>query len=527
MATQAISVDTLPSYNPATGQVVEEISRTQPDEIPAIIARARTAQEKWRETSIASRCALLTRLQQEMLSARNDLAAFVVRESGKPHVEALFSDVFVSLDTAAYYASNLPKFLAHERVPHHSSAAKLKSGRLSYEPLGVIGIVSSWNYPLAIPMSQIISAVSAGNAVVCKTSDFTPKCGAMIQELFKRAGFPDSVVNIVQGGAEIGQALIAARPDKILFTGSVATGRRVAEACAKNLTPSVLELGGKDAMLILADANLDVASSAALWGSFTNCGQVCLSLERLFVERSVSETFLQLCVEKTKSLRLGPGNDPTTDVGPLIRPQHVQRMRDLLADATTRGAKILCGGNARPDLGDCFFEPTVIAGVDSSMRLFQEETFGPILAVQTVDNAEDAVRHANDSPFTLAASVWTSDNSRGRQIASRLRAGAVMINDAISYFAIAEAPHGGCNASGWGRTHGRAGFLEMVQPKYIDVDGLAGTEKPWWYHYNDSLTSAAGDFLNYEFGGLAAKLKFARGALKTFFRDHGFKKRSS
>jgi len=525
MATQAISVDTLPSYNPATGEVVEEVPRTHPEEIPAIVARAKSAQEKWRETSVSDRCALLNRLKQTMLAARNDLAAIIVRESGKPHVEALFSDVFVSLDTAAYYSTNLAKLFAPERVPHHSSAAKLKSGRLFYEPLGVVGIVSSWNYPLAIPMGQIIAAVAAGNAVVCKTSDFTPKCGGAIQEMFTRAGFPDSLVNIVQGGAEIGQALIDARPDKVLFTGSVATGRRVAEACARNLIPSVLELGGKDAMLVLADANLDVASSAALWGSFTNCGQVCLSVERLFVERAVSEQFLQRCVEKTKSLRLGNGADPATDVGPLIRPQHLQRMKDLLDDATSRGAKIFCGGNARPDLGPCFFEPTVIAGVDSSMRLFQEETFGPILAVQTVDDSDEAVGHANDSPFTLAASVWTADNARGRAIASRLRAGAVMVNDAISYFAIAEAPHGGCNASGWGRTHGRAGFLEMVQPKYIDVDGLPSTEKPWWYHYNDSLKHAADDFLNYEFGGLTAKLKHARGALKTFFRDHGFRKR--
>jgi len=522
MATQAISADTLPSYNPSTGEVVEEIPRTKPEEVQSIVARAKSAQEKWRETPISDRCAFLNRLKQTTLAARNDLAAIIVRESGKPHVEALFSDVFVSLDTAAYYSANLAKLLAPERVPHHSSAAKLKAGRLFYEPLGVIAIVSSWNYPLAIPMSQIIAAVAAGNAVVCKTSDFTPKCGAAIQEMFTRAGFPDSLVNIVQGGAEIGQALIDAHPDKVLFTGSVATGRRVAEACARNLIPSVLELGGKDAMLVLADANLDIASSAALWGSFTNCGQVCLSVERLFVERTVSEKFLSLCVEKTKSLRLGNGADPATDVGPLIRPQHVQRMKDLLDDATARGAKILWGGNARPDLGPCFFEPTVVANVDSSMRLFQEETFGPILAVQTVDSADEAVPRANDSPFTLAASVWTADNASGRAIASRLRAGAVMVNDAISYFAIAEAPHGGCSASGWGRTHGRAGFLEMVQPKYIDVDSIPGTEKPWWYHYNDSLKRAADDFLSYEFGGITAKLKHARGALKTFFRDHGF-----
>jgi acyl-CoA reductase-like NAD-dependent aldehyde dehydrogenase len=524
MATQAISADTLPSYNPATGDVAESIAKTHPEELFTILAAALSAQEKWRTTEVSERRTLLKRLKDRMLVSRGELADIVVRESGKPRVEALFSDVFVSLDTAAYYAKNLPKLLKSERVPHHSSAAKLKSGGLYYEPVGVIGIISSWNYPLAIPMGQIISAVAAGNAVVCKTSEFTPKCGELISKMFREAGFPEHLVNIVQGGGEIGQALIDARPDKVLFTGSVSTGKRVAEACARQLIPSVLELGGKDAMLVLSDANLDVASSAAIWGSFTNCGQVCLSVERLFVDNSVSEEFLKLCVEKTKTLRVGNGAQPNIDVGPLIRPQHVKRMNDLIEDAVARGARVMCGGCARPDLGPCFFEPTVIADVDSSMRLFQEETFGPILAIQTVRNADEAIEQANDSPFALAASVWTSNNELGRQIASRLRAGAVMVNDAISYFAIAEAPHGGCNASGWGRTHGRAGFLEMVQPKYVDVDGLTGSEKPWWYHYNESLSAAADDFLKLEFGGLGAKLRYARGALKTFFRDHGFKK---
>ncbi|HJZ66193.1 MAG TPA: aldehyde dehydrogenase family protein [Candidatus Acidoferrum sp.] len=524
MATQAISPDVLPSYNPATGEISESIPKTDAREIAAIVAGARRAQEKWQTASVAQRCALLTKLKETILASRNKLADTIIRESGKPRVEALFADIFVSLDTAAHYAKNLAKLLKSERVPHHSSAAKLKSGRLFYEPIGVIGIISSWNYPLAIPMGQIICAVAAGNSVVCKTSEFTPKCGELIQKLFVEAGFPDRLVNVVQGGGDIGQALIDARPDKVLFTGSVASGRRVAEACAKELVPSVLELGGKDAMLVLADANIDVASSAALWGGFTNCGQVCLSVERLFVEHPISEKFLTLCVEKTKALRVGRGTDPNTDVGPLIRPQHVQRMNDLIADAVGRGARVLCGGRPLPDLGACFFEPTVIADVNSTMRLFQEETFGPILAVQTVSDAGEAIQRANDSPFALAASVWTSDNERGRQIASRLRAGAVMVNDAISYFAIAEAPHGGSRASGWGRTHGRAGFLEMVQPKYVDVDGLESKEKPWWYRYNESLNTAADDFLNFEFGGMSAKVRHARGALKTFFRDHGFKK---
>jgi succinate-semialdehyde dehydrogenase / glutarate-semialdehyde dehydrogenase len=329
------------------------------------------------------------------------------------------------------------------------------------------------------------------------------------------------LVTVVQGGGEIGQALIDAGPDKVLFTGSVETGRRVAEACAKRLIPTVLELGGKDAMVVLDDADLDVAASGAVWGSYTNCGQVCLSVERIFVEQRVSAAFASRCVEKTKRLRLGPGSDPATDVGPLIRPHHVQRMSDLTQDAVVRGAKVLCGGHARSDLGPNFFEPTVIAGVDSASRLFQEETFGPILAIQTVANSEEAIARANESPFALSASVWSRSTARGKAIASQLRAGAVMINDAISYFAIAEAPHGGCGASGWGRTHGKAGLLEMVQTKYVDVDRLPGREKPWWYRYGADLNRAADAFLQFEYGNtLNVRLRNARAALRTLFREH-------
>ncbi len=522
MAATATSVGTLPSINPATGETLGCFEKTPPALLPEIVARARAAQAKWSKTPIPDRAAQLKILCERILSSRDALADAIVQESGKPRAEALFADVFVALDTAEYFGVNADRMLQPEALSHHNLAAKGKSGTLTYEPLGVIGMISSWNYPLAIPVSQIIPAIVAGNAVVCKTSDFTPHCGALIERLFASAGFPEGLVTIVQGGGEIGQALIDAAPDKLLFTGSVETGRRVAEACAKRLIPTVLELGGKDAMIVLADADLDITARGALWGSYTNCGQVCLSIERIFVEKAVSESFATLCAEKTQKLRLGLGSDPATDVGPLIRPQHVLRMVALIEDAVQRGAKVLCGGHARPDLGTNFFEPTVIIDVDSASRLFQEETFGPILAIQTVSNSEEAILRANDSPFALSASVWTGDATRGKAIAARLRAGAVMVNDAISYFAIAEAPHGGCGLSGWGRTHGKAGLLEMVQTKYIDVDRLPRREKPWWFRYGADLEHAADAFLEFEFSGkLSARLASARAALRTMFRDHG------
>src|SRR5579872_7284297 len=518
----AVSQDRIPSIDPATGEVQAWIAATQPDDVSSIVFRARAVQQNWALRPIAERCRLLRALRERIFMSRNELADAVVRESGKPRSEALFSDIFVSLDTAGYLAANAEKMLAPERVPHHNIAAKAKTGELRYEPLGVIGIISSWNYPLAIPLGQIIPAVVAGNSIVCKTSDFTPQCGALIEKLFVDAGFPKDLVAVIQGGAEVGGALIEADPDKILFTGSVETGRRVAEACATRLIPTVLELGGKDAMIVLADANLEIAASGAVWGSFTNCGQVCLSVERIFVEQSVAEKFAALCVEKTKKLRLGSGADPATDVGPLIRPQHVQRMTELIQDAIGHGARILYGGNPRPDLGPNFFEPTVITDVDSASRLFQEETFGPILAIQRVTNADDAIARANDSRFALAASVWTANAALAKKIAAQLNAGSVMINDAISYYAISEAPHGGCGLSGWGRTHGKTGLLEMVQTKYIDVDRIPGRAKPWWFRYGADLERAADAFMQFQYApGLGARLRNARAALKTIFRDHG------
>jgi acyl-CoA reductase-like NAD-dependent aldehyde dehydrogenase len=510
----------LESMNPASGEVIGRFEMTSPAELPRIVERARRVQEAWGEQSLRERCARLRRLRDVLYQRREEITEIVTRESGKPRFEALTADLMVTLDAADYYARELPRLLRSERVPHHNPAVKAKRGTISYEPMGVIGVISPWNYPLAIPMGLVIPAVAAGNAVVLKPSELTPWCGALVGELFEQAGFPAGLVQVVQGRGDVGAALVEARPDKVIFTGSVVTGQRVAEACARHLIPSVLELGGKDAMIVLADANLEVASSAAVWGSFTNCGQACLSVERIYVDRAVAEQFTELCVAKTRKLRVGSGMEPNNEIGPMIRASQMEKVDRHVQDAVARGARILTGGNRRADLGPCFFEPTVVTDVDHSMLLMHEETFGPVLAIRAVANSDEAVRLANDSPFGLGASVWTRDTRKGRQIASQLKVGSVMINDALSYFGICEAPHGGRGASGWGRTHSRIGLLELVQVKYVDEDRMSRWPKSWWYGYSQELAVATDRFLESLFApDWRRRLGSVRGALGTVFRS--------
>lgn len=521
MAAPATITPVIESVDPATGEVLARFEATPIEQVPGVFSRARRAQAAWAAESLRTRCALVRKLGQVLYARRQEIAERVTREAGKPRVEALFADVLVSLDAANYYANEAPNLLRSERVPHHNPAVKAKSGWLHYEPYGVIGLIAPWNYPIAIPLGQIIPAVVAGNAVVLKPSELTPWCGALVGEFFAEAGFPQDLVQVIQGGGELGAALIDAGPDKAIFTGSVATGKRVAEACAKRLIPCVLELGGKDAMIVLADADVEVASSAAVWGSFTNCGQACLSVERIYVEQAIAEQFSQRCAAKTQLLKLGPGSDPHTEVGPMIRSQQVDRVEEQLREAVSRGARILAGGRRRTDLGPCFFEPTVVADVDHSMRIMREETFGPILALRSVADADAAVSLANDSAFGLAASIWTADSRRGRRLASQIRAGAVMINDVASYFGISEAPHGGRGASGWGRTHSRFGLLELVQVKYVDVDRLPHWPKSWWYGYNEELGAAADRFIEFLFAPeWRHRWRSARGAMRAVFRGH-------
>ena len=471
------------SRNPATGETLCEFECASAAEVGAAVERARAAQPAWASVGVRARVEILRRFQRLLHQKKDDIARTITRENGKPQVEALLTEVLVVLDAARFLIENAYAVLKPEPVPHGNLVMKTKSAHLVREPYGVIWIISPWNYPFSTPATEGLAALVAGNAVVIKPSEFTPLAALELASLLHEAGVPADVFQVVVGDGSAGAVLVEAPIDKIVFTGSVRTGKRVAEAAAKKLLPVLLELGGKDPMLVLEDADLDVVTSGALWGAFMNAGQTCLSVERCYVARSLCERFLTVVVEKTRKLRVGNGLDPETDIGPLIHEQQLRVVEAHVADAIARGARLLTGGRRLLELGPNFYAPTVLADVTHEMRIMREETFGPVLPVMPFATDDEAVRLANDSEFGLAASVWTGDRRRGEALARRIQAGTVMVNDVISCFGISEAPHGGVKSSGLGRAHGRLGLEEMVRVKHLDSDLLPRVRKVWWFGY--------------------------------------------
>jgi acyl-CoA reductase-like NAD-dependent aldehyde dehydrogenase len=507
IATRKIS-----SVNPATGAVLREFECTDESEVLAAVTRARAAQAEWAETDVRRRVAVLREFQRRLHENKSEIARAITEEAGKPVAEALTTEVLVVLDAARFLIDNAYRLLRDEPLPHGNLVTKLKSGRLVREPYGVVGIISPWNYPFSIPATESLAALVAGNAVVLKPSEFTSLVALKLEALLHAAGVPKDVFQVVLGDGGTGAALVHSAIDKLVFTGSVATGKRIAVAAATRLLPMVLELGGKDPMLVLDDADVDVASSAAVWGAFVNAGQTCLSVERCYVHRSLYETFVNACAEKAKKLSVGHGLEPETDVGPMINERQLRIAETHVKDAVARGARVMAGGARLPELGTNFYRPTVLADVTHEMLIMREETFGPVLPIMAFDSDEGAVQLVNDSEYGLAASVWTRNRARGEQLARRIQAGTVMVNDVISCFGISEAPHGGVKSSGVGRAHGRFGLEEMVRLKYLDSDRMPGMKKVWWYGYGESFARLMDGFIDFQFArGLGDRL---RGALR-------------
>ncbi len=487
------------SVNPATGEILREFDSASEHEVRDAVARARAAQPAWSALGVRKRAAVLKEFQFLLHDKKAEIAAVITREAGKPYAEALTTEVLVALDSARFCVENAHGLLREEVVQHGNLAMKTKSGRVLREPYGVIGIISPWNYPFSIPTTESLAALIAGNTVVVKPSELTSLIALELAKLFHSAGAPENVFHVMVGDGSTGAALLESDIDKLIFTGSVPTGKRIAQAAAARLLPVVLELGGKDPMLVLDDADVDVASSGAVWGAFVNAGQACLSVERCYVHRSIYQAFVEACVQKVKQLRIGNGMDPETDMGPMIHERQLRIVEEQVNDAKARGARVLTGGTRLTNLGPNFYAPTVLTDVTHAMRIMREETFGPVLPIMPFETDEEAVALANDSEYGLAASIWSRDTGRGKRLSAVVAAGTVQINDATSCFGISEAPHGGIKSSGIGCTHGRFGLEEMVRIKYVAADYLPRMKKVWWYRYGRKFADEIESLVDFQF----------------------------
>lgn len=456
----------LVSVNPATLEPVGSVRRTSPAELPRIVAAAGAAREQWSAASPGARAAVLRAAARVVRAHADEIAASIVAETAKPRTEAIANELFTAVDRAGWLAKHAPRLLADERIRFSQLHLKTKKAWLVYEPLGVVAAISPWNIPFAIPFAQAATAVAAGNGVVLKPSELTPLTAEWVRRVLEEAGAPAGLVQVVHGEAPVGEALVA-EPGiaKVFFTGSVAVGRRVAAAAGARGCPVVLELGGKDPMVVFADANLDRAVEGALFASFLNAGQACVSAERIYVERPVHDEFAQRLERRAAELKLGD------EVGPLIS----ERQRDAVERLSPA---------VRPERTGWFLEPTVVRG-----GLLDREIFGPVVSVEPFDGEDDAVRRANESEFGLAASVWTRDLAKADRVARRLEAGMVWVNDFGYSFGSGQAAWGGVKSSGFGRSSSKHGLYECVQVKYLDSD--RGFLTPaWWFPYDERTERA-------------------------------------
>lgn len=489
------------SYDPANGKEVGRVVATAPSEVRNVVLASRKVFHTWKLTSFSHRRELIMKAREVILADIDGIAKLISAESGKPFGEAIAMEIAPVLDLMQWIARGAEKILRPRKIGIGLYGLMGRSSKIVYQPWGVIGIIPAWNYPFSIPLGEISMALMAGNSVVLKPSELTPLVGKKIAEIFEAAGAPKGLVQVIYGAGETGAALVDAPPDKIMFTGSVATGKRIAEAAAKTLTPVVLELGGKDPMIVLEDANLELAAGAAVWGAFCNSGQSCSSVERLYVHEKVSAELTRLIVEKTRSLKQGSGENEDVSVGAMSSERQIDIVEDHVRAFADAGATIETGGVRADD--SLFFPPTVITGATNEMRPMQEETFGPTLPICTFKTDDEAVALANDSEFGLTASVWTGDISRGRRIAERIEAGTVCINEVLYTHGIGQTPWGGFKNSGRGRTHGIDGLMELVQPQHIHTNRFAIMPNAWWMPYSSTAVET--------FRGFATK--FASGSI--------------
>lgn len=504
------------SRDPATGEVWRRYPAATAEDVARAVGVARGAQRAWAARPPADRARALLRFRRALYARREEVAEALTRETGKPLAESLGSEILIALDYAQFYAAESRRLFDAPWLSPSAASMWRKRIRVSHVPLGVVAVVSPWNYPFMLAAGVVLPALAAGNAVLLKPSELTPTSGALLGDLLGEAGVPDGVMTVLQGAGATGAALAAAAVDKVFFTGSVATGRKVALSCAERLIPCSLELGGSDPAVVLEDADVRHAARGIAWGRFTNAGQTCVAPKRVFAVGAAYEPLLAALVEEVRALRAGPTTSGDAQIGPLIHPAQRALLEGQLADALDRGARVAARGSA-PSGGGSWFPPTLLTDVTPEMRVMREETFGPLLPVVRVRDADEAVTRANESEFGLSASVWSRNADRARALAERIEAGTVAINDVAIVAGMADVPHGGMKSSGSGRSHGSAGLLECVRTQTLVADRFGGWAQPWWFRAGGERDLHAGldaVLRMLHGGGVRERLGGMRGAVK-------------
>ena len=460
--------------SPVTLEETGELVCANAEDVKQAIVRARAAQPAWASTSMKERRTIVERALKIVLERQDEIIETVVKETGKCRTDAMSMEVFSVADQLCYYAKNAEKFLKPRKRKVHGLLKLMKQLRIMYKPLGVVGLITPWNGPFVLVMNQATQAILAGNTVVAKGSEVTPYSAKLAEDIYRQAGLPEGVLQVLLGDGETGAAIVNGGVDKVSFTGSVATGRKVAEACASQLIPVTLELGGNDAMIVCADADIDRAADGAWVGSCMNTGHYCCGTERIYVVSDVYDEFLRLILDKGKALRQGQKHGWDEDIGAVFWDRQMTIIEAHVEDARAKGATIHMGGRRNPELPGLYYEPTVITDVDNSMDIMILETFGPILCIQKVDSEAEALRLANDSEFGLNGNVWTKDKDKGYQMASAIDTGSCSVNDMAVSYGIPAAPFGGKKNSGLGQVNGKKGLRGYCHEMPIVIDRFGG-----------------------------------------------------
>ncbi len=492
--------DEIPVENPATGETVRTVPDLDAAAVAEMAARARAAQPQWEAYGFEGRARVLRRAQKWLMDNAQRVSETIVSETGKTYEDANLAEIGYAGNAFGFWAKEGPGYLADEAVKSSQVLVKGKKLILRYRPLGLIGVIGPWNYPLTNSFGDCIPALMAGNSVILKPSEITPLTSLLMAEGLRECGLPENVFQVATGRGATGAALIG-EVDMIMFTGSTKTGKKVAEAAAGRLIPASLELGGKDPMIVLSDADLERAANFATYFSMQNAGQTCISIERVYVEAPVYDEFVAKVSEKVRALRVGKsdGGFGTVEVGAITFPPQMQTIKDHVDDAVQKGAHVLSGGKEVPGAGR-FYEPTVLVDVDHTMKIMTEETFGPTLPIMKVADADEAVRLANDSPYGLGSSVFTRDTAKGEAIARRLEAGAVNVNDAMINYTVLELPMGGAKTSGIGSRHGAGGIRKYCSQQAIVVTRLAMKKEIFMYPYKSRTSKLLAGFFKLMYG---------------------------